>query len=115
MEYCMDSVDINFTIKAENCKAALAALNKWAEKKYSSLQHGLTDLGWSAENISNGDVAIFLFDGERLHGANIMFEILAPHVAEGSYISMHGQDNEYWQWYFDGKKLVEKPGQLVFD
>lgn len=115
MGYCMASLDVNFTIKTENCKAALAALSKWAGKKYPSLQHGLTNLGWSAENKDNGDVIICFFDEEKYHKDEEIFKILAPHVTRGSYINMQGETNDFWQWYFDGKELTEKTGRLVFD
>lgn len=109
------TIDINFTIKAKNCNAALKALNIWADEKHLSLEEGLASQWWVVDRMDNGDVTICYYKDKEFDNNKEMFEVLAPYVKKGSYINVHGEISDYWQWCFDGNQLIKKTGRLVFD
>jgi len=55
------------------------------------------------------------FTGEKLGDDSILWTALAPFVRPGAEITLRGEDNDAWKWFFDGKKLREKVGRVVFE
>ena len=54
------------------------------------------------------------FDGATFHDEDAVFSAIAPYVEAGSYITMSGEDDEWWCWYFDGSTCDSYPGTVVF-
>ena len=55
------------------------------------------------------------FNGEKLGDDKLLFDAIAPYVEAGSFIEMHGEDGEIWQWVFNGKTCREVTAQIIFD
>jgi hypothetical protein len=90
-------VDTSEVLKAETLKDALDA---WR---------------WEAYLSEGGDIADLTFVGEKSGQDEILLNVIAPYVKEGSYVSMRGEDGELWRWYFDGERCVEKYGRVVYE
>jgi len=142
MGYCMEQIDSDFMIKAENVKAALQAIKKLAGKetikdgsgghfswvetsdfvKAKTLDKAMDAWRWEItgpepEDPEN-DPAEFdaiTFNGEKLGDDAILFNAIAPYVEKGSYIEMQGEDGSRWRWVFDGKKCKEVTAKISFD
>lgn len=110
----MQSLDIDFIIEKDKVEGALMAFNIWNRYFHRSLKKVLENLGWVVYETSTNSITIMSLTDEKYKDDEKYFSVLAPYVKEGSYINIKGDDN-YWQWYFDGEKLIEKQGRLVFD
>ena len=47
------------------------------------------------------------FCAEKLHYEYEMFQDIAPHVRDGSFIEMMGEDSSIWRWMFRRGKCYE--------
>ena len=131
MGYYMSQMDCYFRIAAADKAAAFDALKQWEatelEKhpdhtnscytplgKAETLEDALGELDWEVESNEQGDIVGLYFTGEKLHDEDEWLDAIAPHVAKGSYLTMSGDDNIIWCWYFDGSHCMEYYGEVVF-
>lgn len=80
-----------------------------------TLKDALYAWRWDAHTDENGDITYLSFDGEKLGEEELLFDVIAPYVKEGSYIVMQGEDNFTWRWYFDGKTYRDQAARIVWD
>jgi len=76
---------------------------------FDNLHDALYACGW------NIDTDVIEFYGEKYREDNKMFEALSPFVVAGSYIEMSGEQDDYWRWKFDGEKMKEIEGKIIFE
>lgn len=140
MGYYVETQDVNITVKAGNLAVAYLALlelNKHDELKrggsfggpletkwfswmpqdlstLGDLKGVIADLGFEVEYI-DGDLSIGHYSN-KTGQEDLLFDAIAPFVEKGSYAIWRGEDNEYYKWEFDGKKMVIIPGdqQIVW-
>ena len=62
-----------------------------------------------------GNICDIYFEGEKIGDEAFLFTTLAPYIEKGSYLTYRGEDNAMWQYYFDGEKMIEKSGRVIFD
>jgi len=44
------------------------------------------------------------FEGKKFGDEDTIFDVLAPFVKNGSWISMSGEEDAHWRWEFNGKR-----------
>lgn len=140
MGYYMTQVSAGFRIEKENVEKATAAL----QKLLSTVGHNAKDhiqvgdrFVWHGQNIpdpdqqtfdkllrswnwqvymgEDGSVEHIEFQGEKFWSDEVLLQVLAPYVREGSYIIMSGEEGCHWRWRFSGGVLYEDDGRVVFD
>lgn len=138
----MQIEDIKFLIKKKNKEKALEAIKalssdngsggRWepgagkTESWFSwvdteefmsaeTLEEAVVAWRWELQGAVGGDVTAICFDGEKLGDDEIMFRAIAPHVEDGSYIVMRGEDNEVWRWLFRGGKCLEQGAVITYE
>jgi hypothetical protein len=136
----MNQRSSQFYIKAENKAGALQAIKDlakdehqagsdqfdknwryaWVSNKYKNaetLEEALAHWRWHAvvsENNDSGDIVAIDFQGEKLGDEEVLFTAIAPFVEKGSYIEIHGEEDCFWRWVFDGETMTEKYAELVW-
>jgi hypothetical protein len=80
-----------------------------------TLKDALWAWRWEAFIDDNGDIADLSFQGEKSGQEAVLFEALSPHVKEGSYICMRGEDGEHWRWFFRDNRCIEQSGRIVYE
>ena len=89
MGYCMSMSDSTFYVPSENVGRVLALMRK-------------QPYGFQLDD--DGNITDIEFLGEKLGDELTAFEKIAPYVRSGSFLKMHGEDDERWRWVFkDGK------------
>lgn len=83
--------------------------------KAETLAEALYAWRWEAGFDSSGNICDLSFTGEKRGQDEILFEVLAPHVKDGGYISMRGEDGYFWRWLFRDKKCINQSGRVVYD
>lgn len=58
---------------------------------------------------------VWLTYSSKIGQEDLFFKAIAPLVNKGSYINWMGEDNLMWQWYFDGKELIEKTATVHYE
>ena len=91
----------------------------WMEANYpdecKNMEEVLEALGF--ENIiynENGDL-IGLTYSSKTGQEELFFEAMAPFIVKDSYINWRGEDNELWQWYFDGENMHIKHATISYE
>lgn len=125
MGYYMEQVDSKFSMTLENEDKAFKALRdhlKDVQAKNRSLgwiclsdairhkafHYLMSECRWDTEENVEGEIVDIQFNGEKLSGDELeIFEVIAPYVDEGSFIEMHGENNDMWRWVFEGGKCKE--------
>jgi hypothetical protein len=133
MGYCMQQVESSFFILAASVADALAAIKALAGHetitdaggRHFSWVHDFSDAKdlvealdcwrWEADMDPTGSIVGLTFNGEKLGDDKVLFEAIAIFVRPGSYISMSGEDGALWRWYFDGTRVHEQFGRVVYD
>jgi hypothetical protein len=139
MGYCMHQTEASFFIPKEYHGIALAAIKDFMLKQHTAdsgmqvirsysfvnteevvqsqkLQDALYAWRWEADSDDgNEDIDGIYFRGEKSGEDEYLFRVLAPYVKEGSYISMRGEDDALWRWYFDGQKCIEQYGRVIWE
>jgi hypothetical protein len=76
----------------------------------------LENMMFEPEFNKNGDLTIMRYVGESLYNAfEEFFDIVAPFVEPGSHISFEGENQEFFQYAFDGKTMREKAGTITWE
>jgi hypothetical protein len=84
-------------------------------EKCKNMEDILHELGF--ENIrydENGNL-IDLSYNSKIGDEELFFESMARFIYPGSYINWRGEDNEIWQWYFDGENLLTKTATITWE
>lgn len=133
MGYCITVTDNQLKIKQENFQKCLEAIkslhgqetnnyqNKshfsWVDEKFyqlNSLDQILNEWRWKPLYDENGNIQQLEFNGEKLGDDEILFKTLAPFIEPDSFINFRGEDNEHWQYAFNGKTIRELKGEVIF-
>jgi hypothetical protein len=125
MGYHMHQTAGRFTIRAANIPKALeTAIEVGVPDPREGLSgtpaEQLADLfkAWRWEitfDNQTGDVSDIQFEGEKYHDDDELFRGVAPYVEAGSFICMHGDDDETWRWYFDGQEMITQSGTVTYE
>ena len=89
-------MDANYPDECKNMEDVLKAL-------------GFEDISYN----DNGDL-IDLHYSSKTGQEELFFAAMAPFIVKGSFINWRGEDNEYWQWYFDGEIMHIKYATIVY-
>lgn len=81
----------------------------------NNLKDALHAWRWEAYLSEEGDITDINFVGEKSGQEEVLFNIIARYVKDGSYVSMRGEDGEMWRWYFDGERCIEQYGRVVYE
>ena len=49
---------------------------------------------------------------EKLGDDEVLFEALAPHLHDSSYVEIRGEDNHLWRWSFVGNQIKTEIGEV---
>jgi len=72
-----------------------------------AIEEVLEEFRWKPILDVAGNIVSLEFTGEKIGQEELLFEIIARFVRNGSYINMTGEDGYMWQWCFDGKHVKE--------
>jgi hypothetical protein len=124
MGYYIQQRDTDFTIKAENCAAALAAVKalpgdySWVDgaevARADTLLKAVEAWNWDLIQDDDGSIGGVQFEASKAGDEEVLFGALAPFVEDGSYIEMQGEEGEIWRYTFRGGVLHEEVGQVTF-
>lgn len=133
MGYYMSQLDTEIFISKENFAAALEAVKglhgqetiddgggrhfSWVDDDFyekESFPEILSCWHWDAELDEAGNLVDLEFSGEKRGDDEILFNAIAPFVADNSYIRMEGEDSEKWEWLFQGGVLKNGYGREEF-
>ncbi len=117
MGYGMDQIDNRFRIAGAGKAAATRALIEAQIAAFgpaATLESVLQDDGWDLDvNPETGDITGVFFCGQKYYDQEKTLAIIAPFVADGSYIDLIGEDFERWRWVFRGGVLYEHSGRWI--
>lgn len=112
MGYTAQQYDASFLITDQaGAEKALSAAGFGDE---ACLEDMFEDLGWSWSPQIDGD-DLEQSEGKVSSACDEFFKAIAPYVKDGSYISMIGEDNAIWRWYFFKDKCHYQDGTLAFN
>jgi hypothetical protein len=103
---------------AETIKDSSGKHFAWVNQLFyeiGSLEKILEEWRWTPEFDNIGNIIGLEFNGEKLGDEIILFKAIAPYVKSGSYITMRGEDEEYWRWEFVDGELIEKAGHITYE
>ena len=130
MGYFMNQREANFTIKKEYVDKAWNALIELLSKEditlswidnqevlnSTSFEKAMSECRWNIEVNEQGDYDSIYFNGEKYGGdEEVILEVIAPYVEDGSYIQKQGEEGEQWRWIFDEGKVIEKCATLIWE
>ena len=121
MGYYASTEGADFIIEQKNIQLVVEAFrnkyweNDWA-KKCESIQDVFYCFGLSVDvNGETGDLEDVFFEyGKYSAFDDSFFELIAPYVAEGSYILFVGEDGSHWAFYFDGESYDEYYAEIRY-
>lgn len=118
MGYYANSEQSDFYIPRIKFPEALEALHgKYPEyKKEDDFPEVMTEFGLSVEVDKHGNIITMYYEYNKFHSDEIeaVFNLIAPFVEPGSYITFRGEDDSLWAYYFDGSKCEEYQGKTIF-
>lgn len=106
MGYNIYQGDSSFMIRKEHFPALIAAAQKMCPHKFdsmSSVREVFEYFRFSVQSDEHGNLSEIEFTGQKAGSEDKLFELVAPYVEAGSYISFAGEDNELFQYSFNGK------------
>lgn len=106
MGYNIYQKDSSFMISKEHFPALIAAAQKMCPHKFdsmSSVREVFEYFCFSVQSDVLGNLSEIEFTGQKAGNEDKLFELVAPYVEAGSYISFVGEDNEIFQYSFNGK------------
>ena len=71
-------------------------------EKCKNMEDILHELGFENIRYDENGKLIDLSYNSKIGDEELFFESMARFIYPGSYINWRGEDNEIWQWYFDG-------------
>lgn len=77
-----------------------------------SLADILTAFRWRPSFDDDGNIISICFSGEKYGSDEILFNIIAPYVTEGSFIEMAGEGSDMWRWLFKDGKCIEQDARF---
>lgn len=90
----------------------------WMEPNYpeicKTLEDVLSALGFEIFKDKDGNINGLHYDS-KIGDEEYFLNAIASFVEKGSFINWIGEDNTFWQNYFDGKKMTTKTGRIVYD
>lgn len=112
----IEQEESNFFISSSDLPDVICALHEangnwdWVDSSYKDIydvEELFNALRWEVF-IEDGDVVGIEFAGTKLGDDERIMEVIAPWVADGSYIQMHGETLGVWRWCFESGKCIEK-------
>lgn len=85
--------------------------NSTVEKLRAALQH----FDWNPRFDEQGDICSLDHIGINLGWSEELFECLAPHIGDGSFVEILGEDRNAWRWKFADGTMIRVPGRLTFE
>lgn len=69
----------------------------------------LLEFGFSCDHNQKGDLGSVWYEDQKFYSSDVktFFDVIAPFVVEGSYISFLGEDDCMWAYYFNGTTCEE--------
>ena len=113
MGYCIQLVDVDFTIKADRKAEAFALFAAvrggwhwtWTEDRTldaaTTIEDVLNEFRYEPEVDEHGDITYLRFTGEKIGDEDQFFTVIAPAVEDG-YLEFVGEDHERWRFVFKG-------------
>lgn len=124
MSYYADVLDCNFFIATGDFPRALALADElvqemaregWgSDKAEIGVKELLRWVGLDSSASPAGVDAVWS-EGKYTGYAERLLSLIAPVIAEGSYIDFIGEDHSLWRLYFEGGEMREVEGRIVFD
>lgn len=127
MGYCITVECNGVRIAKKNVKKALEAINaipvkeqghySWVNHtgKFTDLCEAINEWRYEAGEEKNGDVVIEYFNGEKAGDCDTLYRALGPWINKGAEIIYRGEDGYTWRYYFNGKKMDEQTGKVVWE
>lgn len=120
MGYCARLDDAKFFIAEENKYEAYRKLKKDlydvnGVQKARCLEDVLKVYGFDSWLDSDDNICDIDFIGDKLWDEEILFNLLAPFVKDGSYIEMFGEDGERWRWTFNNGQFKTITAKVVWE
>lgn len=122
MGYCMNQYETKFFINKKDFPQVIEAIKDmwnypermgggssngeswyaWCDNptKETEIDKVLTCMRWEPVFDLDGNINDIIFDGEKLGDDEQLFRAIAPHIKDGSYIVMVGEDDFNWAWVF---------------
>ena len=91
--------------KDERCKD----VDIWWQEQWEFTCEHVPDEGEEVVGVS-----FYAYGGKWTEETVNVLRIIAPFVEAGSYIDMSGEDGAAWRWYFDGKRMSEHHGVIIY-
>ena len=124
--------ECKFFIKKENIEKAFNTLRDYAKTKienkerlswidlhsvaYSeTLTEALESCDFDILYNDNGDVYDVDWISEKLGDHDVILDVIAPYIEDGSYLQMYGEDGEHWKWVFEDDKCHYKTSKIVWE
>lgn len=118
MGYYAHSDQSDFLILRDKFGDILETMHgKWPEyTKEDDILDVIADFGLTAEVDNSGNIANIYHEDNKFYEDVLksLFDVLAPFVEAGSYITFRGEDDSIWAYYFDGSECKEYQGQTIF-
>lgn len=80
---------------------------------YTSLVTFLEDVGFQDTWVVNDHIELGCYD-DKTGQEDVFLRFLAPFITAGSYIDWRGEEGEIFRWEFDGEKMAELDGKVVW-
>lgn len=136
MGYCISQRETKFGIDAEHREAVLSAIKSLAGKethtynpshphfawvetadflKCDTLEEALKVWRWYPKVDEKGNIIGLDFNGEKYGDCTVLFTVIAPYVANHSFITMKGEDGAIFRWTFNNKKFKEVHAKITVE
>lgn len=89
-------------------------MNNADPDEWETLEDAMASWGYPIETDDEGNVIDIRFHGQKIGDEDQLFDAIAPYVEDGSYIEMTGEDDYVWRWVFNGNRVEEVEGEVVF-
>lgn len=129
MGYCIDQVDNEFYIKAQDFQSCANAILKafrgrdqvgWVRASHINDRMSFIEIAdefrWDMSVNDDGDIYDIYFTGEKIgEDIDLFLNSIAPYVMDESFISFSGEDGAQWRYFFTGGSMVEQSGRVEYD
>lgn len=129
MGYCIDQVDSEFYIKAQDFQSCANAILKafrgrdqvgWVRASEINEHMDFVAIAeafrWTASVNDEGDVYDIWFTGEKIgEDIDLFLNSIAPYVLDESFISFSGEDGSKWRYFFKDKQMLDQTGAVTYD